>query len=603
MIDPNLLNLVKSGEPAYHKNYAWTVEYAKLLNQIITGDDIDLLLKKSSPNETDESYNQRVNITQQITPSICNSLIDTHSKVPQSTSIIKSITVENPDKKAEFEKILNEFYGNKSYDDFCSDPFIMENWLDPNGFIVIEWKEFDNNRTHAKPYPFIVSSEMAIDYDYMNNVLQYLVVKQVKDEMSRYSIYRKENVIIWQQVEMPKYISVKINIEKIEVTLNGKLIEVDNGYELTIGKDNYIILGKNIYLVIEPNPYDLPMVPAFRIGMRDCYKKSHKGTKNSILEPCLPYLKKSIKAVSELDLTQHLLAFPRTYAYASPCPACHGQTPDINECKVCHGTGENIHKNSSDLITLNLPKKPNQEEIIDLSKLIYFAFPPIDGITTMQDYVDYLEAKADQALYNKRNSYSRKDIANAKVKTAEQVIAEEQSENTALFRFATHYSDFWEWGITVISEITQIVAVPSMKVGHDLKFRTKDSYVAELKLLKDAGSSPMSIQNTNREIIKLDLQDNPVEMRKYDIQDYYKPFKSKTQPEMAILQAKLPMDNYFIVLYNYFDEIFKDLEFEQKDFYNPDLSVKSRNEMVAKKINEYITRFKVQAPSFPEIKK
>ena len=51
------------------------------------------------------------------------------------------------------------------------------NATDPNGFVVVEFKPFDNQRERAKPYPYEVTSHEAVDYKYENNVLQYLTVK------------------------------------------------------------------------------------------------------------------------------------------------------------------------------------------------------------------------------------------------------------------------------------------------------------------------------------------------------------------------------------------------------------------------------------------
>ena len=76
-----------------HLNYSQTVTYAKELHQIITGKDLNLLLKQFIPNEDDDTFAQRKRITYHATPSISNALIDAYMKVPQSTSISNASVV------------------------------------------------------------------------------------------------------------------------------------------------------------------------------------------------------------------------------------------------------------------------------------------------------------------------------------------------------------------------------------------------------------------------------------------------------------------------------------------------------------------------------
>jgi len=564
-----------------HLNYSQTVTYAKELHQIITGKDLNLLLKQFIPNEDDDTFAQRKRITYHTTPSISNALIDAYMKVPQSTSISRvfSTTKETEKNEPELKVILNKFYGKKSFEDFCSTVFVMQNFLEPDGFIVIDWKETDTNKKRYQPYPFLVSAEMAVDYEYFNNILQYLIVRQEKDKLERLTWYGMNEVVIWQQVKEVGGVEGK----KLAVTKQLTKEQTDPGYEWSVGPDNYILVNNKIYLVIEPKPHDLGEVTATKNGYKDSY--AYQGTKESVIHPCLPYLHKLVKAISEMDLTDSLLTFPRTYAYDTPCEVCLGQLPEMQDCKKCGGKGGSIHKSASNIITLSLPHNPDPAQMIDLSKLIYFAFPPVDGMEYMVSRIDNHVKNCFAALYQ-ADSYSRSDIQNAKVKTAEEVILTEQNKNTALYKFALHYSDFSEWGVNLISKIVDLPVTYTMVVGKDMKFRSKISYIEELKLKKDAGVSYMSIEVTQTEIIKNDFEDNPAEMNKWLIQERYRPFKDKTSTEIALLLAKLPLNDTDVVLWSRFGKIFYQIEREHIDFY--ELKPKEQDAIV----QEYIDKFK-----------
>src|SRR5690606_23679943 len=90
-------------------------------------------------------------------------------------------------------------------------------------------------------------------------------------------------------------------------------------------------------------------VTAARIGYnRDIFTKGR--TFVSPIKPAEAFLRKSIKTVSELDLSMTLHAFPQKIQYVDTCPGespekrCfHGKTEDGQEiCKACGGSGKKI---------------------------------------------------------------------------------------------------------------------------------------------------------------------------------------------------------------------------------------------------------------------
>ena len=133
-----------------------------------------------------------------------------------------------------------------------------------------------------------------------------------------------------------------------------------------------------------------------------------------------------------------------------------------------------------------------------------------------------------------------------------------------------------------------------MKFSKDFKFKTKDDYLAEYEVAKKAGAGISILQNIQDEIMKMDMEDNPEEMKRYSVQQRFLPFRDKNESQITVLLAKLPADNYYVTLWTYFPEIFAKLVLDDPKFYN--LAYEKQVELVQAKTNKFIERFKVQAP-------
>jgi hypothetical protein len=181
--------------------------------------------------------------------------------------------------------------------------------------------------------------------------------------------------------------------------------------------------------------------------------------------------------------------------------------------------------------------------------------------------------------------YSKQEIS--ETATAKNISL--QNVYDSLYPFALHYSMYWEFGIKLISEITQIPVNCSMKFGKDFHFDTDTDMITQLKMLKDAGASTELIKLQEYKLIKSRLEDNVEELKRYHIKDYFTPWTSKSEAMIISIKTTLPPDNYFKVLFNNFDEIFNAIELKYPTFY--DMERDKQQKIVDEMVIEFTIKY------------
>lgn len=575
-----LIEVIKKGKR--HVNYAKNVDRAKLYHTLVTGEDAESLLKMYARRENDDLFKQRVAITQHIFTTTTKSIMDVFYKVPRAlyNRILAFKDDDSNLRLRELEEILAKYYGDSSLDDWMATRYLDLNAFDPNTFIVEEFESFDNKVTRAKPYPFEVSSEMAIDFQYKNNILQYLIVEQKKDKLLRYTIYTDVQSIVLQQVDSK---DLNISDEDTIVQYLDKL---------------YININKIVYEYIEPLPYNLGRVPAKQVGIIRAKQKS--GDDNisflSLFDAAIPFIKKSIKTNSELDLVMSNMAFPIKISYVHKCNECEGFGKVNDEtCGECNGTGK-IHPTSSmETIEIGMNGNLDNESVIDLNKMVAFVSPPTDIIKIMDEYVDKMVERAKEIVFNS-DIFTKKQISD----TATGKILDSQNVYDALQPVFRAYSDMWEHKIDVISLITDLnnKLIRSFTFNKDAKLKSKTELFSDLTLLNSANASPEFRRDVYNDIARITYSDNPNEYLRYQVRERFSPFSGYSQD--SITQALLSefVRKEIKVLYYNFNYIFNEVEHRSilkgKDFYS--LTYELQKQEVDAIVSEIIDQTKATVP-------
>lgn len=531
-----IYNVIRAG--LRHENYTYITERTKAWRAIVSGKGINDYMQQFHRRETKEMFEQRKELTKQITSAVCKNVRDIEYKVPRSNSIQRVVTVKDEKGKTALDQILKDFWGDSTFNDWMDLRWIELNDSDPNAFVVVEWKPFKKDE-YAAPYPFEVSSEQAVMYEYDNQKLQYLIALTGDD----YTGYFKDFTIKLEKVS-----------QEVADRINLKDDEEIQGQDAEGNAVLYVKLKDVIYKVIEPIPHNLGYVPAFQPGyVRDLATNGH-----SFLPPwwaAESVLMNLIKSKSELDLTIALHVFPQKIEYSPRCghTGCNGgYLPDGKMCNHCKGSGfETTHTSAQDIIRVTMPK--DKDDMLPLEGFIHYVYPPIDLVKFMDEYVDKLSQRAMQFVFNSE-IYSREAVA----ETATGKNIDMQAVYDTLYPMAKAMSRDWEFMIKCIGDITTIQVSASFTFSKDFKLKSLDGYYADLQTL--SGVSGFVKSNIEDDIARITYADNPLELEKYFTKKAFFPFPGETPESIALKMTQNYVPEFYKTLYSCYGWVFDEIE-------------------------------------------
>ena len=568
-----------------HRDYKRVCDLADEYYKMVSGDGISDLLRRIVSRETVDEFEMRKTITNSIIPPTLASTKLSFQKAVRKKPKVRKIDWETEGdyekRQAELELKIAEYWGDASLEKFFEYAYVDYNYLDPNAFLITEFDEFDARKEKAKPYPFIATSEQAIMLEFKNNILQYLVVKlpitltdlEGKEyEGTKYTIYLGTDTIVFTEVRDKPMLFV-----------------TDDGFP------DGIEIGGKYYTVA----YFVPQgdkIPARRFGFK--YDSQTQGrTYISVFHDVMPYLNKTLKIDSELDLSTAMTAFPQRFRYVNPCPDCKGGvTPDGKTCGTCHGTGkEPIHASTMDVVTLNIPY--DTTEMIDLEKLLVYKSPPIELLKFQEQYIQSLRASVYLMMFNKE-LMTRNELTN----TATEVKITEDNMNDTLKPFASALSTLWEFVVTDIATFTDLGMglIVEHQYPDDFKFKTQADMMDELKRAKDAGASTSTIAAIEDDINEMLYADRPEELKIIRIKNAYNPFRGYSEENVRLLISQNLTTHYNAVLWANLESIFNDLE-QESEVWIYDMADDVITEKVKAKCEEYILQMEEAKPKEPEL--
>lgn len=563
-----------------HKYYERVCNLAKEFSTYATGEDLDDLLIQYTPREDSALFEQRKRVTQEITPDIVNRLI---SPMHKASRTLPNVVMKwdksdkSQENKAVLESAINSFYGDESVDQYLSQRFAELNNTDPNAFIVVEFAEVinpnDPTATKAKPYPFEVSSEEAINYQYINNELQFLIVLNSVNGTDRYTLYLENEAVIYDEISREAAMSYQLNPNQ-EIF---KTSEKDDAR----------------YFIQTINQHKAGRIPARRVGVRKDIKTRNR-TCVPFIFPSRSYLKKSIKAVSEFDLATCLHLFPQKIQYDEVCPGdvseniiCKdGRTIEGKTCSVCGGTGYKTHLSSADIIRVKMPKDP--ANMVSLENYMAYKGPALDLLEFMKKYG--LQELSDMAI----NAVYSSELLSPKsaTGTATEVLVDLDSVYDALKPFADGYSAMMKHIINTIASLRDVGTGFTYEHAFpkDFKMKTLTALLDDLTKANNSGASIYAKRQINKDIVNKIYIDNPSEQVRISVKDKYYPFVGKSESEINNIITNDLTTRYNKVLYANFEQIFSELEEENNtdtvNFYN--MEINKQRELLKAKVQQYI---------------
>ena len=550
-----------------HADYQRTVDLAKEYKAHVSGVGIDEYLKRFAKREDEEMFEQRKRLTNSISQSVASSLQKPFYKVARNKNVKKKFSLKGDKTREEIvQKMISGFYGTnelntKGLDFWLKNRFIELTFTDPNAFVVIEWEAKPEN-VPLEPYPYEVNSIDAYDYIYKHGVLNELFTRQ-----SETIIYldkdgaEKEKVVdAFTLYEIGSSLKV---VEYCPKYFEAKGIVIDETRQVTF-------VENEIHFIATYNETNLDFIPAFRVGyIRDTATDGR--TFVNPFESAMPYFRKALKAVSELDLSITLHTFPQKLQYVTKCKGkgtkkCNNGMVSGTQtvCSECKGSGLQIHTSGQDAIYFPLPDTP--DEMFDLDKILVYKQPPIDLIKFQDEYVRNLKKDAHLSVYNS-NMFLAEDPQFAK--TATEVNTNTQGIFDTLFPYTEKFSEVWKTAVKVFVRLSGFLT--DFELIHifptDLEIKTVAVLMAELKLANESEAPSYFRDAILEEIANQVYEGDELGREKHFTRHKFFPFSGKTETEIQFLMASPYVSNFTKVLYANFEAIFTDIEKAVPNFY------------------------------------
>lgn len=593
--------LVDTGEK--HCNYDTVTKFASEYAAHITGVGIDKYLKRFTIRESLDMFKQRCEITEAISPAVASSLMKPFYKVSRNNNITQKYDFKNPDLNKRVEIMLNDFNSDmmdntNGLDTWLRSRFVELTFIDPNGFVVIEWDAPKSATETIKPRPFEVSSAEAYNYEYKGQVLQWL---HVRTEVKYHAIVDGK-ICAKDGVKWTHYAQgVTLVFEPVDdkYRSNNAIELLPNQVIKTIGGNKYVM---STYIT------GLDYVPAFKVG----YARDLNTSGRTYVNPfnsAMPYFRKMLKTTSELDITMNAHAFPQKWQYTQKCqgasptePCENGKCPtrDNAVCTACNGTGtKKAITSAQEVFYIPLPDDP--KEAIDLEKMQAYKSPPIDLVKWQDEYIRLLKQDTHLAVYNS-NMFLASDAQFAK--TATEIETNMDGIYDAIEPYSEKYSKVWKLivytcaalgGLNQDSNDYDLVhAFPA-----DPKLKTLSILLGDLKQVNDSDAPSFTRDIINNDIAEVVFNGDDEALMKYRTRHEFYPFNGKKTDEITMLLSTQYVSDFTKILYSNFEAIFSEIEREEEKFYL--LPYAKQWEVVEAKVNEWRDDILNNTPERPDV--
>jgi hypothetical protein len=570
LFDALKISLPLITEKTKHPNYKHVNDLAwKKYRPLYTGEDKKDLLVRFNPRENQAEFDQRDRLTILVTPAVINNIMGPVRKVPKVAPVVNVATFGRDNKKEDDQLAIaaSTFYAGKSVDHYFGSILLDQASIDPNAFCLVLFDDFDHRYEKPIPYPTIVSCKDAWNFGYANGNLSWLLVhrpiKYTEKKVVEVPQARKKNVptgkddtvemkdgnAFWmytdnintkfEQVDRSKITST---VEGIVITSTGKVVE-DFETVTTKVRDKYYYRASSEELYeVSFYQHDSGMVQAFRLG---CIpdQTTTGDTMVSFWQAAMPYLMKSVKSGSELDLSATLHAFLQKI---SQLPDCRGYMDEKGtkfecnqgyeaggntKCRACKGSGLDNHTSGQDHIAIALARNP--DERVDIKSLVGYVDLPVDVLNWQDTYVDKLVKECYAAVYgsdrfkNVGETTATGDIIDLQgVYDALKPVADWYSRNRVLvYKLITSL----QFGKDKLKKLTCQHEFP-----RNLRFETLGERVGLFIKMREAGASTGDLAEINNAVMDDVYADDQEALLRSRVMSSFDPFLGKT--EAAVMQ-------------------------------------------------------------------
>lgn len=598
---------------ARHDSYRRTIEIKDFCYAMMTGKKQEPYLDQFRPQEDPGQKNYRAQVTNSLTPFVLNQIKNIYNKVHRADNIKESIEYPDANGMKDVKDALKVFHTNNHVNNYLKDRLLFFEFFDPNAFIITERRDVrttEGRILSLRTYPFEITSDQAINYEFENGNCRWLIVEEqttewtsTKQVSSQGQLHTMNTVSIFYFYTAGFYFRY---YEYIENPPNGaakpiesKFIEIDTDGDKTrkflaelfvTGSKEFP--GRKVGSYRDPESFDdsvrvPPYYPAKSVLIDLIYDKS-----------CLDVVKRKHVYPKRMQYSvrcKHVVMTKNDDGIpeSKPCIQGYLRGNPRDACPKCKGTGKISFQSEQDLMEFLLPENPEDwSKLPELKKLFAYADHDIQLPTWLAEQVEVARMRVAIAMFN--TQLEEKPVA---PKTATEIVLNYEEVNNVVQRYAQTYSEFYELIARITAQYLELS--PEFKVDHqfpDLKLEPVDIWIQRYQQSAQAGLGEEILWRINLTIINKQFRNNPEEVEDIKAWRMHKPFIGLG--ENAIAQAinkRDPMD-YSVILYENFAEIQFRVNLLIPDgtkFYQ--LPFAKREEYIEKVIEEIKAKIKYQS--------
>lgn len=559
---------------APHANYDRNTKRAKFWKSIVSGQDQMDIVVSYKPRESEEQKEQRFRLFNSPTPEAAARAIGNYSRLESTDDPIRTIRYEGSanENEATLNALIERFNGDRNLLRYVLDVQKKYIQIDPNAFLVIL---FDGERdatgafkSKPKPRPEIVESAEVYDFKLDNGVYSWLCRRQYipgkKDGREgvwqRYNLYTADYV--FEALEINEYNTETQIFERI----GGKEYTIftvrQNNKDVMFALVTYPISSKQQLLESE---YEIPFVP---LGFEE---NPDANGYESILAPAESRFRDLINRTSEYALTIALHTFLQKYQYVKTCThiipkvgKCEGGRIGSNGdiCPACKGTGERLIATVQDTVTMTLPD--TKDEFFPISEMVQYIELPFQIVEHLKAEIESLEGKIEAAIWG----IDLRKAPDGKM-TATEVISRYDTVYVRLSRIESHLAMLWKKCVRLTAKYAEIEK--GLQVSYsprkNYQMETLGELMAAFSEAKVANAPYQVVRSLELSIIKKQGKTTDEQMMWNEAMERFRPFRTKTEVQMSFILSSVSEDDYYRVLWSYFDEIFEQIKNEVPQFY------------------------------------
>lgn len=576
-----VLNLEPVDFPLAHKTVHETIQYrlrhpfydrmvymADWSYAMMTGEGqttIDII-RAFRPKEDFQQTKQRITLTNSLTGFALNPIYLLYKKVHRVDNIRADKEHEAAEEQLEaIEEVTKTFHQGQDVEVYLNNRLLHMNFYDPNAWILTERADtrgLDGEITKLISYPFEVTAEQAINFEYENGEPKWLIVEHKRIEIVReFDEVTKEFTIHEHEVSTYYFYAAGIQVVYYEYVK-------DNPQDALFYTTIFDINNKERTFAVYENETGSTEFPGDKAGF---YFDPYANQPDVFVPPYFPaqsVLTDLIWDKSSLDVTKRKHVYAKKYAYV---PRCDYVSPDqgtycVNgtmydhdnrehgTCPSCNGTGSAIHHGELDLIEFKLnPNIDDPSKLVKLQDLFAYEDLPEWLPRFLDEQVDKDRSRIFIAIFN-----SVSEEAPLVTKTATEVTFGWEQVNNVVSDYARGYSRMFEKIYRVTAQYLE--KQEGFNVNHqfpnDLKLEPLGVLIQRYEAAKTAGLSYPILWAIQCDILNKLYKNDPNKIANIKAQELHRPFRSmSTENAFEVSRGRDQLDHARILLEN-FDLIF-----------------------------------------------